>query len=572
MCARILIVANSPEVLTFLVETVSMQGYRADVVSSGSAARAAASGERPDLTLIEAGMPDGDGYALCRRFKSDGQTSEIPVIVILEHNVSAERENVFAAGGADYIAAPFLAAEVLARLETHLALCRLQNRCSNATVELRREIDARRQAEEALQRQRDRIDELVAERTATLSDTIENLRQDIAECRQLEAAMEQTNYTLHSYVYEYCLRNQRITLFNQMSERLQACLTLEETYPIIITFAQKLFPATAGALLLYDPPENTFTATAVWGTPSRGSTHFPAENCRVIRSRKSHTSIDSCSDSCCREIFRQSADSSLCIPLTAHGEMIGILHLQQQSPPKAMRTKPDFEEHQEDINLDVQRLASTTADLLAMALVNIKLRETLKYQATRDPLTGIFNRRYMEETLKREIHRAHRYETPVGIIMIDLDNFRLFNNTFGHDAGDVVLRDIGRFLEANIRQEDVACRYGGEEFTLILPGASLSITEKRAESIRHKALSLAIRYKDKDLDNVALSLGVAVFPEHGATAEELLQAADVALYRAKNAGRNQVVTASGGSDVQRDRTPFVNTAASPAEGPAPPLP
>lgn len=180
--------------------------------------------------------------------------------------------------------------------------------------------------------------------------------------------------------------------------------------------------------------------------------------------------------------------------------MLGIFRLQLKSHPRSMPAGTDTGERPEEIRRDVQRLASTTADLLSLALVNIKLRETLKYQATRDPLTGLFNRRYMEETLTRELHCAVRHETPLGIIMVDLDRFRLFNNSFGHEAGDVVLRNLGKFLEATVRQEDVACRYGGEEFTLILPRASLDVTRKRAEAIRQKVHFLPIRHRGTLLD------------------------------------------------------------------------
>jgi diguanylate cyclase (GGDEF)-like protein len=207
------------------------------------------------------------------------------------------------------------------------------------------------------------------------------------------------------------------------------------------------------------------------------------------------------------------------------------------------------------MNEEVQQLAITVADYLALALTNIKLRDTMKQQAIRDPLTGLFNRRYMEETLNREISRAERYRTPLGIIMVDLDHFRRFNNTFGHDAGDMVLQDLGKFLQNNIRKEDVACRYGGEEFTLIMPGASLDVTQNRAETLRQKVQQLQIYYNNKLLDSVTLSLGVAVFPEHGLTGETVILAADAALYNAKHGGRNQVAVSENAKPVHITKVP-----------------
>jgi diguanylate cyclase (GGDEF)-like protein len=128
--------------------------------------------------------------------------------------------------------------------------------------------------------------------------------------------------------------------------------------------------------------------------------------------------------------------------------------------------------------------------------------------------------------------------------MVDIDHFRRFNNTFGHEAGDIVLKELGLFLQKNIRKEDVACRYGGEEFTLILPGAALDVTQKRAETLRCMVRRLQLHYNDQPLDSITLSLGVAVYPNHGATGETVLQAADAALYKAKHAGRDQVQLAA----------------------------
>ncbi|MCI0529788.1 MAG: diguanylate cyclase [Nitrospira sp.] len=188
-----------------------------------------------------------------------------------------------------------------------------------------------------------------------------------------------------------------------------------------------------------------------------------------------------------------------------------------------------------------QRLAVTVAEHIGLALANLKLRETLRIQSIRDPLTSLFNRRYMEETLEKELRRVHRHQQTLGIIMLDIDHFKRFNDAFGHDAGDHLLRNLGTFLQAHIRGEDIACRYGGEEFTLILPGASLDVTRQRAEQIRQGVKHLSIMYSGQSLGPITLSLGVAVFPEHGSTIESIVRTADLALYQAKAAGRDRVM-------------------------------
>jgi len=187
------------------------------------------------------------------------------------------------------------------------------------------------------------------------------------------------------------------------------------------------------------------------------------------------------------------------------------------------------------------------AEHVALALANLRLRESLRTQSIRDPLTGLFNRRYMEESLDREFRRAERRGAPVGVIMLDIDHFNHFNNTFGHQAGDTLLHALGELLRTRVRAEDIACRYGGEEFVLIMPEASLDITAERAEVLRQEARELRVQQHGQSLGAVTISFGVAAFPEHGPTAEAVIRAADIALYRAKHAGRDQVAKADPGT-------------------------
>ena len=189
-----------------------------------------------------------------------------------------------------------------------------------------------------------------------------------------------------------------------------------------------------------------------------------------------------------------------------------------------------------------ERLAVTVSEHIALALSNLKLRETLHNLSIRDPLTGLFNRRYLEETLEREIRRAVRKNHPLGLIMLDIDHFKPYNDAFGHQAGDVVLREVGKFLRKSTRSEDIACRFGGEEFLLVLPEASLETTLQRAEEIRRGIKHLDVEFAGKVLGEITMSLGVSSYPQHGSTAEKLLATVDKALYQAKSLGRDNVFT------------------------------
>jgi diguanylate cyclase (GGDEF)-like protein/PAS domain S-box-containing protein len=217
-------------------------------------------------------------------------------------------------------------------------------------------------------------------------------------------------------------------------------------------------------------------------------------------------------------------------PILSDDQCLGVLALG--------RDKPDYE-----FTADQIQFGRFFADLTALVLNNTQLREALREQSIRDPLTGLFNRRYMEETLKREVGRVTRQLNPLGIIMIDIDYFKHFNDTHGHTAGDTLLQGLGQFLQSHIRGEDVACRYGGEEFILILPNASVEIAQQRAEDLRKKVKLLQMPGADQSQDGITLSIGIAIYPEHGRTMEAVLHAADAALYRAKQEGRDRVVIA-----------------------------
>lgn len=166
--------------------------------------------------------------------------------------------------------------------------------------------------------------------------------------------------------------------------------------------------------------------------------------------------------------------------------------------------------------------------------------EVLRQESLHDPLTGLFNRRYMEEMLDREIQRAERNHQTIGVIMMDIDHFKQINDSLGHAAGDALLRNLGTFLLSHVRGADIACRYGGDEFILILPGAPLQTARERAEAICKEARDTVVEPYGKMLGKFTISLGAAVFPEQGATRQALCEAADAALYAAKETGRNRV--------------------------------
>ena len=220
----------------------------------------------------------------------------------------------------------------------------------------------------------------------------------------------------------------------------------------------------------------------------------------------------------------------MCIPLLTQGEVFGVFHVASS-----------LAEDLQDI-WSVVRVAKATAKGIELAMSKIRLRERLREQAFRDPLTDLYNRRYMEESLQRELKRARRSRTPISMLVVDVDHFKRLNDSRGHDAGDEVLRRLAEAFTASIRDSDIACRYGGEEFTLVLPDCDAKVAARKADRIRRRVEELVVPYGDAEIQNVTVSIGVATTGgDDGWSGRDLFRAADRALYAAKNAGRNRVI-------------------------------
>ena len=332
--------------------------------------------------------------------------------------------------------------------------------------------------------------------------------------------------------------NREITQLNVMAERLQACDSLDETYPVVADCLAALFPEAWGGLYMAetgDDDEELMVPVIFWGErpPTADDTAISAESCLALKDYKITLAQRPGEDEICNHIYPGSRHVSLCMPLFGQSNVLGLIYLEFGEETAG---------NDEEI-ANWQRLATAVTDQLSMAMANLRLRDRLQKLSVRDGLTGLFNRRYMEETLQREFTAADRTGRPVGVIILDVDFFKKFNDTYGHEAGDLVLKELAKKLTSCVRKSDVVCRYGGEEFVVIFPGPPEDRALERAEVIRAAVDNeMRIRYHE-NVFHVTISLGVAVYPRHGKTPEEVLKAADTALYRAKEQGRNQAVAA-----------------------------
>ncbi len=353
--------------------------------------------------------------------------------------------------------------------------------------------------------------------------------RDITDRKFAEEMLQQANNTLTERVKELERRTQEITLLSELAELLQACLTSEEAYVVIARIAHQLFPNEEGSLSIINQSRNLVETVAVWPVAISDEVAFQPSECWALRRGRVYHVEETQGGALCNHVAPPPPASSICLPMVAQGETLGLLHLRHPaSKPPARINRP---------------LATTLCEHLALALGNLKLRDALRTMSVRDSLTGLFNRRYMEESLEREVSRAVRGKKTVGIIMLDLDHFKRFNDSLGHDAGDAILREVGGFLERSMRKGDIACRYGGEEFVLILPEATQKATLNRANDLRTGIKNLRVQHRGETLGPITISLGVSLFPNHGNTGEIVLHQADAALYQAKAEGRDRVALA-----------------------------
>jgi len=377
----------------------------------------------------------------------------------------------------------------------------------------------------------------LAELPATFNRAIKEAGERQKKRAQESAIMRLTRmYAEQAHELEQ-LQLQQVTL-RKLSRFLKASVTPAEVYAAIECFGPQLFQRTVGKVYLINLPGKHLETVASWGDKSPSEQTFTIQDCWALRQAQPHCIREPRGELLCRHIARDSnsAPPYLCVPLFAEGETLGLLHLR--------RTK--LESNPQETRGSVEsgmNLATAVAEETALALANLKVRDSLHEQSIRDPLTGLYNRRFLEEFLARELVRADRKKHPLSVIAVDIDHFKRINDSLGHGAGDIVLRRIGLLLQGFVRQSDIACRVGGEEFSVLLPEATMPIAAQRAEDIRKAVQQLKLKYEDQDLSGITVSLGVAAYPDHGATPDALIRAADQALYEAKYRGRDRVASA-----------------------------
>jgi diguanylate cyclase (GGDEF)-like protein/PAS domain S-box-containing protein len=352
------------------------------------------------------------------------------------------------------------------------------------------------------------------------------IARDVTEQRRTEEKVARLNDQLAATVVVLRRREHDQTEIAKLSDLLQSCATTTEAYPIVAAAAISLFPNANGALARTEKGTHDLTRVAAWGADQVMMTDFLIEDCWALRTGQRREVERPESAAQCRHFSQAPRGPYICMPLIVQGETSGLLYFGLDEGGV--------------IDDELRQTAQSFGDVVKLSLVNIQQRELLGQQAIRDHLTGLFNRRYLVETLPREVRRVRRRGSPLTIAMLDIDFFKKFNDEYGHDAGDKVLSELGLVLKQGLREEDIACRYGGEEFVVVLLECDLATARERLSQICLLVKGKAPVFRGRTLPNITLSVGMATLSDALPSAESLITAADNAMYLAKSNGRDRI--------------------------------
>jgi len=355
------------------------------------------------------------------------------------------------------------------------------------------------------------------------------IAHDVSQQKRREEDLAQLHSDMLVHSEELKQREAEIKQINELYEVLQACNSQQEAYPVIGSVAAQLFPKASGTLAVSVSRGHQMETAVEWGTEPLMAPFFLLDDCWALRRGQMQEVTAPGSPQSCRHFSSPPRSSYICLPLSVRGDLLGLLNLRSAAG--------------DSFDTQKRQLLNVLGEVIKLSLSSLNLRDALRAQAIRDPLTGLFNRNYLEETLRRELSRSARNRTPLCVAMLDIDGFKAFNDTYSHQAGDVLLKALGALFLKQLRASDIVCRYGGDEFVLVLPDANLGQVSERLDRVRGEAKNMECRYEERILPAASLSIGVAQWPDQGTTSEDLIKAADSGLYLAKHSGRDQVCVA-----------------------------
>lgn len=389
------------------------------------------------------------------------------------------------------------------------------------------------------------------------------LLNDVTEQKAREDALAEAVQQAKSSLALEQARRRQSRLLSEFDEWLHSCKSIDELLRVLEIFMPRLLPGSAGQLFIYSNSRDVLDGQCRWSTPSLPD-YIHADDCWALRRGRPFNYGHGEVDILCRHVEQDEHSKEigeyLCIPILAHGDTVGLMHIRYAMGSSVLKSKDPGNRRR----TLTHQFATQCGEHISLAIANVKLRDQLQDQSRKDPLTGLANRRYFLDCFRSAIHHAQRSDGTLSLLTLDADHFKKLNDLHGHDAGDHALRMISKQMQDACDGDQIACRLGGEEFAILLPGAALAEATAFAERLRADIGTNTLTYAGAPLPNITVSLGVSEYPTHGSEPQVLLRQADRALYRAKSMGRDTVCVAelggAGGTQAVKPIEHTVDTA------------
>ncbi|MHC5935005.1 diguanylate cyclase [Nostoc sp.] len=359
---------------------------------------------------------------------------------------------------------------------------------------------------------------------ATGDRRIGGISIDITESIETQRSLTDLNRQLEEKTLKLEAKKQELIYLSDMADMLYSCESEDEVYQVVALTCSKLFPNMSGSIYITANSKNYVQMNSIWGGEKISKEIFLQSECWALRRGKINLLSPRNSGLMCSHLIQPVSGVHLCVPLFGQGEVVGILHIYALA----------------EISPEDQQITEIIARTLAFALNNISIKQHLTHDNLRDAMTQLFNQNYLQTITEQRLAEAERSAQPLSLIFLDIDNFKSYNSRYGHLTANIVLQGLAKLLLKSIRSFDIACRWGGEEFVIVMPNMTLETLRKRVEQLRVDVEQMQLKDGDQILENITASFGIAV-SEPGITVKDFLNRADQAMLEAKRTGKNRVM-------------------------------